>query len=81
MNGKDMQQDMAQNAMDNAAAERAAAEWDANQEDTVFGAFTAEVSTLLKEYQIPAFSYRYTAADNITLTIQIPREYIERKVK
>ena len=29
MNGKDMQQDMAQNAMDNAAAERAAAEWDA----------------------------------------------------
>jgi len=29
MNDKDMQQDMAQNAMDNAAAERAAAEWDA----------------------------------------------------
>ena len=29
MNGKDMQQDMAQHAMDNAAAERAAAEWDA----------------------------------------------------
>jgi len=84
MNDKDMQQDMAQNAMDNAAAERAAAEWDAKQEDTVledititiqmkapfprkyFYSFSAEISTLLKEYQINSWSYRYTAPPTTT---------------
>ena len=84
MNGKDMQQDMAQNAMDNAAAERAAAEWDAKQEDTVledititiqlkapfpreyFYSFSAEISTLLKEYPINSWSYRYTAPPTTT---------------
>jgi len=77
--------DMAQNAMDNAAAERAAAEWDAKQEDTVlyedititiqlkaplpreyFYSFSAEISTLLKEYQINSWSYRYTAPPTTT---------------
>jgi len=91
MNGKDMQQDMAQNAMDNAAAERAAAEWDAKQEDTVledititiqlkapfpreyFYSFSAEISTLLKEYPMShgwrnsySMSYRYTAPPTTT---------------
>ena len=46
MNGKDMQQDMAQNAMDNAAAERAAAEWDAKTDP--LNAFKADGTESLR---------------------------------
>jgi len=49
-------------------------------EHTVFGAFSAEVSTLLKKYQVQEWSYKYTESA-VTLVVQIPREYIERKVK
>jgi hypothetical protein len=49
-------------------------------EHTVFGAFSAELSTLLKKYQIQEWSYKYTESA-VTLVVQIPREYIERKVK